>query len=59
MTEDEIKAIVAKYIISNHESDNADCLHEMDEWQTGEESEQDDLNRAYDFYRSAKVTVSW
>jgi hypothetical protein len=59
MTDEEIKAVVAKYIIGNHESDNADCLHEMDEWQTGEESEQDDLNKGYDFYRTARVTVTW
>lgn len=59
MTDEEIKAVVTRYIISGHESDNADCLHEMDEWQTGEESELDDLSKAYNFYRSAKVTVTW
>ena len=59
MTDEQIKEAVRKYIISQHESDNADCLHELDEWQTGEESEQDDLNKGYDFYRRAKVTVTF
>lgn len=59
MTDPEIQEIVRKYILDGYESDNADCLHEMDAWQTGEESEQDDLNKGYEFYRSAKVTVTW
>lgn len=57
MTDDEIKAIVAEYIISGHESDNADCLHEMDEFY--EDPGRVNIQRAYGFYRSAKVSVTW
>ena len=59
MTDEEIKNAVAAYIIGGHESDNADCLHERDEWQDDTEDAQDDLKRAYEFYRTARVTVTW
>lgn len=60
MTDDEIKAVVAKYIIYGYEDDNADCLHEMDEFYASPDVDPDEaLKRAYEFYRSAKVTVTW
>ena len=59
MTDDEIKAVVAKYIIDGYEDDNADCLHEMDEFDPDQETAQEDLKRAYELYRAAKVTVTW
>jgi hypothetical protein len=59
MTDKEIKAAVAWYIIGGHVADNADCLHELDEFQDDSESAQDDLKKAYGFYRTAKVTVTW
>ena len=32
MTEERIKEIVRKYIMNCFLSDNADCLHELDDW---------------------------
>lgn len=58
MTDDEIKEIVRDYIISGYESDNADCLHENDAWYK-EPFNTEYLQRGYDFYRKAKVTVTW
>ena len=55
MTEEEIKKLVVDYIISGHESDNADCLHEKEEF----DDHPDDLNRAYELYRKAILTVWW
>jgi len=59
MTDEEIKEVVRKYILGGHESDNADCLHEMDAFDRDDEEGQDDLQRAYDLYRKAVVTVTW
>jgi hypothetical protein len=60
MTDEEIKALVRKYIIDDYESDNADGLHEMDEFYLPMGTEIDGtLDRAYKFYLSAKVTVTW
>ncbi len=57
MTDEEIKNTVAAYIIGGHESDNADCLHEMDVLQ--DDGEQDTLKRAYEFYSTATATATW
>jgi hypothetical protein len=56
VTDEQIKAAVRKYIIYMYEDDNADCLHEMDEF---DEHTAADLFRAYEFYQTAKVTVTW
>ena len=60
MTDDQIKGIVADYISGMYEDDNADCLHEMDEFYTTIDDDPDELlKRAYAFYRSARVHISW
>ena len=61
MTDDEIKAVVTRYIIGAFESDNADCLHEMDEFYLDENDETaaNDVKRAYNFYNKAVVTVDF
>jgi hypothetical protein len=61
VTDQEIKTIVRKYIIAMYESDNADCLHEMDEFWGEDDEEQalGALDRAYELYRTATVTVTW
>ena len=61
MTDEEIKAVVTRYIIDGHESDNADCLHEMGEFYLDENDETaaDDMKRAYEFYNRANVTVTF
>jgi hypothetical protein len=67
MTDDEIKAIVTKYIVEGFEDDNADCLHEMDEFDALFDYLPDgsvtdtppDFKRAYEFYLRAKVTVTF
>lgn len=60
MTDDEIKALVTKYIVEGFEDDNADCLHEMDEWEPYlSRSDDEPLNRAYEFYNRATVTVTF
>lgn len=60
MTDDEIKTVVHDYIINCFESDNADCLHEMDEWEPYlSQSDDGPLMKAYEFYRRAKVTVTF
>jgi hypothetical protein len=61
MTDDEIKATVTKYIVAGFESDNADGLHEMDEWWKEEDYEQNriDLEKGYKLFRKAHVTVTF
>jgi len=60
MTDDEIKAVVHKYIMDCFESDNADGLHEMDEWLPSlNESDDGPLKRGYEWYKRAKVTVTF
>jgi hypothetical protein len=61
MTNDEIKATVTKYIVNGVESDNADGLHEMDEWWKEEDYEQNriDLEKGYKLFRKAQVTVTF
>ena len=60
MTDEQVKAVVAKYIVSGYEDDNADCLHERDEFYNDPGDDPDEiLKRAYRFYRTAKVTVTW
>jgi|SRR5579872_601185 len=59
MDDARLKKIVAKYILDGHEDDNADCLHEMDEFYESDEDPGKLLERAYGFYRTAKVTVRW
>ena len=54
LTEEQIKTLVARYIINGYEDDNADCLHEVDEF-----VDSDDLARAYQLYRKAIVTVTF
>lgn len=54
LTDAKIKDLVAQYIINGYEDDNADCLHEVDEF-----IDSDDLARAYQFYRKAIVTVTF
>ena len=60
MKEEEIKQVVVDYITDGVEADNADSLHERDEWyqHIGQDSETD-LKKAYAFYRKAKVTVTF
>jgi hypothetical protein len=58
MTDSEIKDVVRKYILSNHESGNADGLHEMDAFWSAEASE-NDMARAYELYQAARVSVTW
>jgi hypothetical protein len=60
VTDEQIKAIVAKYIIDGYEDDNADCLHERDEFYNDPGEDPDEImKRAYVFYRSANVSVTW
>ena len=59
VTDEQIREVVRKYILDGHESDNADCMHEMDEFSADSEDIQQDLKRAYEIYRAAIVTVTW
>jgi hypothetical protein len=60
MTDDEIKAIVLKYIEDCFESDNADGLHEMDEWYASiDDDPQELLKKGYALFRKATVTVTF
>lgn len=60
MTDDTLKAIVRKYILDGILSDNADCLHEMDELYANIDDDPDEiLKRAYALFRKAKVTVTF
>lgn len=67
MTDDQIKAVVLKYIMDCFESDNADGLHEMDEFDELFDYLPDgssintpaELKRAYELFRTAKVTVTF
>ena len=56
MTDEQIKAAVLKYITDCFESDNADGLHEMDEFYT-DSFNQADYDKALTLYRRAKVIV--
>jgi hypothetical protein len=59
MTDNEIKATVTEYIVNCFESDNADGLHEMDEWWKEEDYEQNriDLEKGYKLFRKARISV--
>jgi hypothetical protein len=61
VTDDEIRDMVTRYITGLYESDNADCLHEMEEFDkipTDEEFEET-YQKAMAFYRQAIVTVTY
>ena len=61
MTDEQLRAVVERYIIGLFESDNADCLNEMDEFyfEENDETAYNDMKRAYEFYRKANVTVEF
>lgn len=62
MTDDEIKIVVTRYITGCIESDAADCLHEMDEFDDPDLSDEqfgELLTRANAIYRQAEITVTY
>ncbi len=60
MTEERIKEIVHKYIMDCFESDNADGLHELDDWGDFDDDEtRKALNAGYYWFRWANVTVTF
>lgn len=62
MTDDEIRDVVEKYILDLYRCDNADCLHEMDQFDIpgmSDEEFEELIDRALAFYRQATVTVTF
>jgi hypothetical protein len=60
MTDDEIRDVVTRYITGLYETDNADCLHEMEEFdKIPDEEFEETYQKAMAFYRQATVTVTY
>lgn len=60
MTDEEIKLVVCEYITVCFDSDNADGLHEMDEFYYPDGDFDDTAYlKALKIYRKAKVTVTF
>ncbi len=61
MTDDEIRDVVTRYIMGCHDSDNADSLHEREEFDriSADDEFEETYQRALVIYRQAKVTVTY